>query len=87
MAKRATMMEPSLEVLLSKVEDSKFTLVTLSAKRAREINTYFNGLGGGLGAIVPPQVTSLSRKPVSIALQEISEDKIIPVYPQPEEVD
>ena len=87
MTKRSTMMEPSLEILLSKVEDSKFTLVTLSAKRAREINTYFNGLGGGLGAIVPPQVTSLSRKPVSIALQEISEDKIVAVYPPPEDAD
>jgi DNA-directed RNA polymerase subunit omega len=81
---RATMMAPPIEVLLDKV-DSKFTLVSLSAKRARQINSYFNQLGEGLGAIVPPQVTSVSRKPLSIALEEISEDKIVPVAPTEED--
>ena len=73
--RRATMMEPPIEQLLDRV-DSKFTLVTLSAKRAREINVYFNQLSEGLGAIVPPQVASVSRKPLSIALEEIAADKI-----------
>ena len=40
--------------------------------RAREINDYYNPLGEGLGRIVPPQVTSISREPVSIALEEIA---------------
>jgi DNA-directed RNA polymerase subunit omega len=75
---RATMMAPPIEALLEKV-DSKFTLVSLSAKRARQINSYFNQLGEGLGAIVPPQVASVSRKPLSIALEEIREDKIVPI--------
>ena len=57
--------------------DSKFTLVTLSAMRAREINDYYNQLGEGLGKIVPPQVTSVSRKPLSIALEEIAVSKIV----------
>ncbi|MEO6120831.1 MAG: DNA-directed RNA polymerase subunit omega [Acidimicrobiales bacterium] len=69
------MMEPAIETLLEKV-DSKFTLVTLSARRGRQINSYFNQLGEGLGAIVPPQVTSVSRKPLSIALEEVAADKI-----------
>ena len=73
--RRLTMMDPPVEVLLSKV-DSKFSLVTLSARRGRQINSYFNQLGEGLGAIVPPQVTSVSRKPLSIALEEIAADKI-----------
>jgi DNA-directed RNA polymerase subunit omega len=73
--RRLTMMDPPVENLLSKV-DSKFTLVTLSARRGRQINSYFNQLGEGLGAIVPPQVTSVSRKPLSIALEEIAADKI-----------
>ncbi len=73
--RRITLMEPRMEGLLDKV-DSKFTLVTLAAKRAREINDYYNQLGEGLGKIVPPQVTSVSRKPLSIALEEISVDKI-----------
>ena len=69
------MMDPPIEDLLNKT-DSKFTLVTLSAKRGRQINSYFSQLGEGLGAIVPPQVTSVSRKPLSIALEEIAADKI-----------
>ena len=76
MAQRSpTMMEPPIEDLLDKT-DSKFSLVTLSAKRGRQINSYFSQLGEGLGAIVPPQVTSVSRKPLSIALEEIAADKI-----------
>ena len=74
--RRPTMMDPPIESLLDKV-DSKFTLVTLAAKRGRQINSYFNQLGEGLGAIVPPQVTSVSRKPLSIALEEIAVGKIV----------
>jgi len=78
-----SMMEPPIELLLDRV-DSKFTLVSLSAKRARQINSYFNQLGEGLGAIVPPQVTSVSRTSLSIALEEIVEDKIVPVHLDPD---
>lgn len=74
--RRASLMEPRLEKLLGR-EDSKFTLVTLAARRARQINDYYNQLGEGLGKIVPPQVTSVSRKPLSIALEEIEEGKIV----------
>jgi DNA-directed RNA polymerase subunit omega len=74
--RRASLMEPRLENLMDRV-DSKFTLVTLASMRAREINDYYNQLGEGLGRIVPPQVTSVSRKPLSIALEEISDGKIV----------
>ena len=70
-----TMMEPPVEDLLDRV-DSKFTLVSLAAMRGRQINSYFNQLGEGLGTIVPPQVTSVSRKPLSISLEEIAAGKI-----------
>ncbi len=73
--RRASLMQPRVEDLMDRV-DSKFTLVTLSAMRAREINDYYNQLGEGLGRIVPPQVTSVSRKPLSIALEEIDAGKI-----------
>jgi DNA-directed RNA polymerase subunit omega len=76
MAQRATMMYPPIESLIEKV-DSKFTLVSLSAKRARQINSYFNQLGEGLGSLVPPQVASTARKPLSIAFEEIAADKIV----------
>ena len=69
--RRPSLMEPRIETLMSKV-DSKFTLVTLAAMRAREINDYYNQLGEGLDRMLPPQVTSVSRKPLSIALEEIA---------------
>ncbi len=75
MAERATMIYPSIEDLLARV-DSKFSLVTLAAKRGRQINSYFSQLGEGLGSIVPPQVASVSRKPLSIALEEIVAGKV-----------
>jgi DNA-directed RNA polymerase subunit omega len=82
-----TMMNPRIEDLLD-AAGSKFRLVTLGAKRARQINSYFGQLGEGLGAIVPPQVTSVARKPLSIAFEEIAANKIVPVdLPDEDEVD
>jgi DNA-directed RNA polymerase subunit omega len=69
------MMTPPLENLMDRTH-SKFGLVTLAARRAREINSYFNQLGEGLGTMVPPQVSSVSRKPLSISFEEIAADKI-----------
>ena len=71
-----TMINPPIEGLLDTV-DSKFSLVTLAARRARNINSYFNQLGDGLGHMIPPQVSSVARKPLSIAFEEISDDKIV----------
>jgi DNA-directed RNA polymerase subunit omega len=70
-----TMINPPIEQLLDKV-DSKFTLVTLAARRARNINSYFNQLGDGLGHMIPPQVSSVARKPLSIGFEEIAQRKI-----------
>ncbi len=71
------MMEPKIDDLLAQV-DSKYTLVVLAAKRAREINSYYNQLGEGRGEFVPPLIESggLKNKPLSIALEEIAEGKI-----------
>ena len=75
-----TMMYPTIEELLGRT-DSKFRLVTLGALRACQINSYFGQLGEGLGAMVPPQVLTMSRKPLSIAFEEIAADKIIATDP------
>ena len=72
--RRPTLMDPPVEDLLDKV-DSKFTLVALSSKRARQINSYYNQLGDSMGVIVPPQVTSVSGKPLTIAFEEIATSK------------
>jgi DNA-directed RNA polymerase subunit omega len=79
------MIEPKIDDLLSQV-DSKYSLVILAAKRAREINSYYSQLGEGRGEYVPPLIESggLKSKPLSIALQEIAEGKIS--YERPEGV-
>ena len=58
------MIHPSLDVLINKV-DSKYTLVVLAAKRAREIMNGENVL-----------VDSKSNKQVTIALEEVAQDKV-----------
>lgn len=58
------MINPSLDVLVEKV-DSKYTLVVLVAKRAREI------MDGQ-----QPLAESKSNKPVTIALEEVAQGKI-----------
>jgi DNA-directed RNA polymerase subunit omega len=59
------MIHPSLDILVTKV-DSKYTLVVLTAKRAREI------MSGDA-----PLVDSKSNKPVTIAMEEIAQGKIV----------
>jgi len=77
------MIEPKIDDLLAQV-DSKYSLVILAAKRAREINSYYNQLGEGRGEFVPPLVETggLKNKPLSIALGEIAEGKIIAERPE-----
>jgi DNA-directed RNA polymerase subunit omega len=81
---RNTLMDPPIEDLLDKV-DSKFTLVALGSARARQVNSYYNSLGEGLGKVVPPQVASVSGKPVSIAFEEIAAGKATYTRVDPEE--
>ena len=85
MPRHDSMVNPAIEGLLE-TADSKFRLVTVSAKRSRQINSYFGQLGEGLGASIPPQVTSTSRKPLSIAFEELAAGKIEAIEP-PEEVE
>jgi DNA-directed RNA polymerase subunit omega len=59
------MIYPSLDVLVDKV-DSKYTLVVLAAKRAREI---MNG--------EESMVDSKSNKPVTVALEEVAQGRIV----------
>ena len=75
--------EPMLDDLL-KSADSKYTLVVLAAKRAREINSYYSQLGEGRGEFVPPLVETggLRSKPLSIALDELAEEQV--AYDRPE---
>jgi DNA-directed RNA polymerase subunit omega len=64
---------PPIDDLLD-VVDSKYRLVIMAAKRARQINAYYAQLGEGLLEYVGPLVeTRVQEKPLSIALREIRE--------------
>ena len=64
---------PPIDELLD-VVDSKYALVIMASKRARQINAYYAQLGEGLLEYVGPLVeTRVQEKPLSIALREISE--------------
>ena len=65
---------PPIDELLD-VVDSKYRLVIMAAKRARQINAYYAQLGEGLLEYVGPLVdTHVQEKPLSIALREINDD-------------
>jgi DNA-directed RNA polymerase subunit omega len=51
---------------------NRFATVVVAARRARQINGYFHQLGVGFGEFVH----SLSRKPLTIAMEEIAEGKV-----------
>lgn len=70
--------DPPIDDLLSKV-DSKYQLVIFAAKRARQINDYYSDLHeGSLFDNVGPLVDStVDDKPLSVALHEINEDKLV----------
>jgi DNA-directed RNA polymerase subunit omega len=64
---------PPIDELLH-VVDSKYSLVIMAAKRARQINAYYAQLGEGLLEYVGPLVeTRVQEKPLSIALREIND--------------
>ncbi|HEX4791780.1 MAG TPA: DNA-directed RNA polymerase subunit omega [Actinospica sp.] len=64
---------PPIDELLE-VVDSKYQLVIMAAKRARQINAYYSQLGEGLLEYVGPLVeTRVQEKPLSIALREANQ--------------
>ena len=69
---------PPIDDLLQ-VVDSKYQLVIMAAKRARQINAYYSQLGEGLLEYVGPLVeTRVQEKPLSIALREAN-DRLLKV--------
>jgi DNA-directed RNA polymerase subunit omega len=63
---------PPIDELLNNTA-SKYSLVIYSAKRARQINSYYHSLGEGLLEYVGPLVApGHQEKSLSIALREIN---------------
>jgi DNA-directed RNA polymerase subunit omega len=66
---------PRIDELLDDV-DSRYALVIVAAKRARQINNYHHQLGEGTFDEFPPLVESRSKNYLTMALEEIAEGKI-----------
>jgi DNA-directed RNA polymerase subunit omega len=68
---------PRIDELLTNV-DSRYALVIVAAKRARQINDYHHQLGEGIGfeQAPPPLVESRSKNYLTMAFEEISEGKL-----------
>jgi DNA-directed RNA polymerase subunit omega len=67
---------PNIDDLLDKV-DSRYTLVILAAKRARQINDYLNAIKRHeLIRVKPPEMEAVTDKPLIVALREVREGKI-----------
>src|SRR5919204_207228 len=66
---------PRIDELLDNV-DSRYALVIVAAKRARQINNYHHQLGEGTFDEFPPLVESRSKNYLTMALEEVAEGKI-----------
>ena len=69
------MIHPRIDELMDQV-DSRYALVIVAAKRARQINNYHHQLGEGTFDEFPPLVESRSKNYLTMALEEISEGKL-----------
>lgn len=78
MAQVNGIIDPPIDDLLEKV-DSKYALVVFASQRARQINDYYTDLhDGNLFDNVGPLVdASVDDKPLSTALHEIAEGKLV----------
>jgi len=72
---------PRIDELLENV-DSRYALVIIAAKRARQINNYHHQLGEGIGFedAPPPLIESRSKNYLTMALEEIAEGKLKYAY-------
>jgi DNA-directed RNA polymerase subunit omega len=67
---------PRIDRLLDNV-DSNYASVVVSAKRARQINSYYHNLGEGtFDEFPPPMIETGSKNYLTIALEEVAQGKI-----------
>ena len=76
------MIQPRIDSLLDNV-DSRYALVIVAAKRARQINNYHHQLGEGtFDDNPPPLVESRSKNYLTMALEEVAQTKLKYSYPK-----
>ena len=70
------MIRPRIDTLMEHV-DTRYALVIVAAKRARQINNYHHQLGEGtFDDFPPPLVESRSKNYLTMSLEEINEGKL-----------
>ena len=71
------MIKPRVDHLLQNT-DSHYAAVVVAARRARQINSYYQSLNeGGYGDYPPPMVPATPGKgPLTLALEELAEGKL-----------
>lgn len=81
------MIEPRIDDLLPNTgygsePGSRYALVIIAAKRARQINNYHHQLGEGIGfeEAPPPLVESRSKNYLTMAMEEIAQSKLRYTY-------
>ena len=83
------MIEPRIDDLLSHTGSdtdppSRYALVIMAAKRARQINNYHHQLGEGtFDEFAPPLIQSRSKNYLTMAMEEISRGKLTFTYAPP----
>jgi len=77
------MIEPRIDDLLEHTETpadpaSRYALVIMAARQARQINNYHHQLGEGIGfdEAPPPLIESRSKNYLTMAMEEIAGGKI-----------
>ena len=77
------MIDPRIDDLLPHTKtdidpESRYALVIMAAKRARQINNYHHQLGEGIGLeeAPPPLVESRSKNYLTMAMEEIARGKL-----------
>jgi len=73
---------PRVDALLANV-DSRYALVIVAAKRARQINNYHHMLGeGSFDEAPPPMIESRSKNYLTMSLEEVAQGKLVYEYRQ-----
>lgn len=71
--------KPRIDELLPFAGGSRYALVMIAAKRARQINSYYHSLGEniiGLEELTPPLISTGSTNLLTISFEEIADGKI-----------
>jgi DNA-directed RNA polymerase subunit omega len=71
--------KPRIDELLPHAGGSRYRLVMMAGKRARQINSYYHSLGEnlmGIETLTPPLINTRSTNLLTIAFEEIVDNKI-----------